>query len=1233
MPLRNTMNKHVIRGLITLLLGTLLFAVADPAADLAKGDIDVMRNAETFARVLDERSRRAVNAIGFVRSEIAQKGAERALFKQDLRRERLFEDHGIIIFAFRNDALIYWSHNAVSPLSALRAAAGGTEIYRFENGWYRLHYLTDGIEEYVAAIRLKNAYPYQNQYLDEGFAPGLDVRGIRDISTSPVRGGVKMRADHQYFYLLFDTDEKGKKHAPAVFVLFILIGGLFIFAGLVQLLVSADRVLRFPLAFPMLAALSIGLRALSLKSGWPGYVAEGEWFSPSLYASSLWFPSLADFIINAFIVLGLALSLRYFFRRRKSRIFPAPVSAGILFAALFAFSVWINHLMKGLVVNSNIPFDIHLITKLNIYSIAGLAGGAVLWLSFFLIADAALGKIRGLGIDRYYAALVLIVVTLIHTALSHYFGIRDMILVLWPAAVTGAMLYIRLFHDRKTPGLSQAVIIVGLFALVAAQNFLKYTQSRERYQRSALVGKLSLNDDPVAELLFSDLRENLVRDRNVRKVFEEQDLHTRQVLEGYIIQRYFTGYWSNYNIDIFPFSADSSVWGKLPPVKPVSFQEFLRRAAKDGEPVSTDPGLYYLYESRDLTSYMAIIPLHYNLAEKPDGFFVVLMKARPFGQQAGFPSLLVDGKTATSAEETERYATAKYVNGQLRSSSGDFVYRNNSAAFTRSDEFPFKLIKNGYEHLVSAADENTVIVISAPVRTWVDKATVFSYLCAFFGLILVLIYGFRRLASGRSLLEFNLNQKIQLLITLLILTSMVVFAWATRFYIEENYARKNSGVVKEKLQSVLRETADQLGEEEYLDYRTSDQVNRLFSQLSFYFYTDMHLYNPQGELIGSSSMRMFNEGLLSRQMNPEAFANLAYAGRTDFLHEERIGKMAYISAYTPFYNKKGELLGYLNLPYFGRQAELENEISAFLETVVNIFVLLFIVSIITGLLASQWITAPLRVVRENLAAIELGKANRILGYSGNDEIGLLIAEYNNKVAELEHKAELLARSERESAWREMAKQVAHEIKNPLTPMKLNIQHLQRTTSMGKEVDPGRIRELTESLIEQIDSLAEIAGAFSNFAKMPGTKQETVSLRKTLENTVALFSNFERVKITLTTEVEDPALVTADKDQLMRVFNNLIKNAVQAIPETRRGWVEVTLEKEGKGYRVTVSDNGTGIDPEAGERIFMPNFTTKSRGMGLGLAMAKNIAESSGGTIRFESTAGEGSRFFVWLPQA
>ncbi|MCA1750314.1 MAG: HAMP domain-containing histidine kinase [Flavobacteriales bacterium] len=368
-------------------------------------------------------------------------------------------------------------------------------------------------------------------------------------------------------------------------------------------------------------------------------------------------------------------------------------------------------------------------------------------------------------------------------------------------------------------------------------------------------------------------------------------------------------------------------------------------------------------------------------------------------------------------------------------------------------------------------------------------------------------------------------------------------------------------------------------------------------------------------------------------MHPEAYADLAFAGRTEYLHEERIGKLAYISAYTPLYNKQGNLLGYINLPYFARQAELEKEISSFLETVVNIFVLLFIISILIGLFISQWITAPLRVLRESLSAIELGKTNRILGYAGNDEIGLLVAEYNAKVSELEHNAERLAKSERESAWREMAKQVAHEIKNPLTPMKLTVQHLQRTLNQGDTVSAEQIERLTNNLVEQIDALTSIANAFSNFAKMPGTKAGPVFLKEVLQNTVTLFSHFDHIKITLDTEVVGQAKVTSDKDQLVRVFNNLIKNAVQSIPETKKGAVRVKLEKEGEGYKITVSDTGSGIDPELKDKIFVPNFTTKSRGMGLGLAMSKNIVEHSSGRIWYKSTPGEGSQFYVWLPAA
>lgn len=1227
------MKKAILKGVFTLLIGAALIASADFAADLAKGDIDMLENAQSFARVLDDRTKRAVKSIEFIRNEIRLKGPGNTLINQGEYLENLHRNHGILLFVFRNDELIHWSHNAISPIGALRTASRGKEIHKFENGWYRLIYMTDGIEEYVAAIRIKNSYPYQNEYLDDRFAPGFDVEGLTAISTQSAKGGVKLRADHQFFYLIFEDPSQSKKHAPSVFILFTLVGGLLVFMGLSILFRRAVLSFLGGAGFPLFAAIVAALRALSIDSGWPAYIGSLPWFSPSIYASSLWFPSLSDFLINAAALTALAASSRYFFPIRPSSQRKGLILFTLLTALTFAYAIFINHLMKGLVVNSNIPFDINVITRLNPFSLAGICGAALLYFSYFLIADAAVLKVQRSGSDKHYVLLAFSGIILGHVITTHYFGIRDLAFVLWPTGITGLLIYLRLFARNPSIKLSHSVAAVALFALVAAQNFLKYSQARERYQRSALVGKLSLNDDPVAELLYTELSKNLVRDKNVQKVFKEEDLHSRQLLEGYVIQRYFTGYWSNYNIDIYPFLADSSEWGKLTPVRTASFQEFLDRAQKDGEITLTDSSLFYLYESRDLTSYMAILPLHYSLAPTPDGHFVILMKAKPFGQQAGFPSLLVDAKTASSIEETGRYATAKYVNGMLRSSSGDYIYRNTSKAFTGAESYPLKFSKNGFEHLVTATDDETIVVISTPERAFIDKATVFSYLCAVFGALLMLGHIFRKIWSGQRMFDLNLNQKIQVLLILLTLTAMVLFAWATKFYIEENYARKNRGLVREKMQSILRETSDRLNEEEVLDFGMADYVNRLFSQMSFIFYTDIHLFNPDGALVASSRMRMFNEGLISRKMHPEAYADLALAGRTEYLHEERIGKLAYISAYTPLYNKQGSLLGYINLPYFARQAELEKEISSFLETVVNIFVLLFIISILIGLFISQWITAPLRVLRESLAAIELGKTNRILGYAGNDEIGLLVAEYNAKVSELEHNAERLAKSERESAWREMAKQVAHEIKNPLTPMKLNVQHLKRNLNQGDVLSPEKIEHLTDNLVEQIDALTSIANAFSDFAKMPSTKTGPVFLKEVLQNTVTLFSHFDHIKISLDTDVEGQAMVTSDKDQLVRVFNNLIKNAIQSIPESRKGAVNVLLEKDQGGYKITVSDTGSGIDPTLENKIFVPNFTTKSRGMGLGLAMSKNIVEQSNGRIWYESTPGAGSHFYVWLPAA
>jgi len=251
----------------------------------------------------------------------------------------------------------------------------------------------------------------------------------------------------------------------------------------------------------------------------------------------------------------------------------------------------------------------------------------------------------------------------------------------------------------------------------------------------------------------------------------------------------------------------------------------------------------------------------------------------------------------------------------------------------------------------------------------------------------------------------------------------------------------------------------------------------------------------------------------------------------------------------------------------------------------------------------------------------------------NDEIGQLVIQYNRTVDELEQSARLLAQSERESAWKSMARQVAHEINNPLTPMKLTIQQLQRTKNMNNAGFDDYFTKSTAMLIEQIDNLSRIAGTFSNFARMPEANFERVDIAARLHSVVQLFvNNYDQIQIEYAGE-EKEIYVYADSEQLVQVFNNLLKNAIQAIPENRTGEVDVKLTTEAGQVLIEITDNGVGIDSGTRDKLFVPNFTTKNTGMGLGLAISKNIIELSGGSISFQSEQNIGTTFTIAIPRA
>jgi signal transduction histidine kinase len=478
--------------------------------------------------------------------------------------------------------------------------------------------------------------------------------------------------------------------------------------------------------------------------------------------------------------------------------------------------------------------------------------------------------------------------------------------------------------------------------------------------------------------------------------------------------------------------------------------------------------------------------------------------------------------------------------------------------------------------------------------------------------------------------NFSFKYRIQVLLVFIVLSSLALFGGGTIYYIKQQFETKNKENISEKIQSVLIDIEDKLTAETKLTANLSEYISFILKKFSSVFFTDINFYDTEGNLYSSSSSKVFDEGLTSKKMNPEAFLQMAVLGKTEFVHDERIGKLEYLSAYIPFKNKDGKLLAYLNLPYFAKQSELEKEISGFLVALINIYVLLFALSIITAIFISNYVTKPLKLIQDKLSNIRLGKTNEPIEWKENDEIGNLVSEYNRMISELSKSAELLARSERESAWREMAKQVAHEIKNPLTPMKLSVQHLQRTYKDHAPDMDVKMERLTKTIIEQIDTLSSIATEFSNFAKMPRANLEPVNLYDVIINAVDLYKNTDEAEISFENQAAVP-FVLADKEQLIRVFNNLLKNAVQATPEGVKAKIRILLTKEGNQYLVSVADNGTGISEDVLDKIFRPNFTTKTGGMGLGLAMVKNIIETVNGRIWFETKSNVGTTFYVALP--
>jgi two-component system nitrogen regulation sensor histidine kinase NtrY len=298
--------------------------------------------------------------------------------------------------------------------------------------------------------------------------------------------------------------------------------------------------------------------------------------------------------------------------------------------------------------------------------------------------------------------------------------------------------------------------------------------------------------------------------------------------------------------------------------------------------------------------------------------------------------------------------------------------------------------------------------------------------------------------------------------------------------------------------------------------------------------------------------------------------------------------------------------------------------------IINLNAFIFLIAGIVAFFITNRITRSFSFISNKMKEVNLGKENAAIRWKRNDEIGELVKEYNKMVAKLNSSAAALAKSEREGAWREMARQVAHEIKNPLTPMKLSLQYLQKAIDNNTGNVNALSRSVATTLVEQIDHLSQIAGQFSQFANIGNPKNEIFDLNESLKMTIQLHSLEENTALEWH-PVTDSVLVNADKTHINRLFTNLIQNAMQAVPEDRNAHIQIDETLQDHHILITIRDNGNGIPEDVRSKIFTPNFTTKTSGTGLGLAMCKGIVEQSKGDIWFETKEGIGTMFYVKLP--
>jgi len=1108
---------------------------------------------------------------------------------------------------YKNGNLEHWNNNKFPihkeiPLEQIKPG-----VNHLSNGWYYIIKLKKEKTEYVASFLIKTQYQFENEYLVNAFNLKI-YEGMANISLNESKGEKVYDQKGKYLFSILECQHiiTVQSRAPQIFIL-IVFSFLFFSCGLYFLFSPTNKKI-----FIGIVSLLV-LRVFFIYFPFPDTWNDLDFNSASLFAWNFLFPNLLSVFLNGItliFIIFFILKLRY--GNATFQIYKVV----LLFLSLFLFWSFNSILLEVLVSNATIPLTLTDPFLLNSYSYSVLLLFASLNYTFY---RCFLQLLKRPNPKFFYAALLLFWLLTSFSFLIFY-PISPFVLL----APTALIIFEALGKTKENRHQNALflLLILAFFSFVFVFVNSESNSNKEAEKKEVYSSQLTIDRDYELELDYKSQSSQIKADTFLTSIFSK--INPEVIVSGlnsYLENKYLKGIWDGYDINVLikPLSGDI-----------ISNNELSKKELEDliinkSEKSEIDSSVFFIRDGVLGISYIIVNEMY--IENKHLGTLYFTLKSKKIPKEIGFPRLLLSNE-AKVFTAIEQYATAKYINNVLIKQSGPFNFPTHLTQLTNNKTLDFVQInKNGYTHFIRNIRKGSAVVLSTKTKTNYDLLTSFSYIFCFWGALLLLSQ-IALIFFRKQRLEWSLAFKIQVASVTLVALSLLFFGVISVLFVSTQYNSFTDRTIIEKAHAMEDELASKTNS--LKDFSAPENtlfLESLCLKLSKMFETDINIYDSKGFLLATSKPKMFSLGLLSKQINSSALLKIKKGKESLFSQKENIGTLSFNSTYLPLRNNQGLAFGYLNIQNFNKQRELEMQIQQFIVAIMNVFLLLLCVAIIISLLISNRLVQPLKQLQLKVKQIQFSNRNQHIQYSNRDEIGEIVSAYNGKLDELELAIKQLKANERESAWRDVAKQVAHEIKNPLTPIKLSVQHLLRLYDPSNPASQEKLQSVVQSIIEQIDALTKITNDFSNFAQVPQPVKQNVDIILLTRSCVSVLELTEKIEFIIKTELKTH-LVLIDKEQWIQVLNNLLKNATQACAGLENAKVTIRIKDLKKGFTLEITDTGCGMNADKLSKVFTPYFTTKSSGSGIGLSIVKQIVENHGGQIICDSKEGVGSTFVV-----